>query len=148
MCWKEGSRLGWRVRMASRRWMCWVTLGMAEPVDSRGGEGDRPCRGQIQEHIVYNYRNQDLQLWRSTKHDSTRDSVLQPTLSSLSASLSITSIRFKTAKTALKALVHDSSASVLLGLAVEPPLTLPTSPRADMPILAESLIECPAILSF
>jgi hypothetical protein len=67
---------------------------------------------------------------------------------SRSASLSITRIRFNTAKTALNALVHDSSASVLLGPELEPPpLTLPTSPIDDMPMLAESLIECPAILS-
>lgn len=60
----------------------------------------------------------------------------------------MTSIRFNTAKTALKARVHDSSASVLLGPEPDPPpLTLPTSPIDDMPMLAESLIECPAILS-
>lgn len=62
-----------------------------------------------------------------------------------SISLSIMRIRLRTANTARKAFVQDSSASVLCMTLV--PGTVPTIPNDDMPMLADNLIGCPAILS-
>lgn len=127
--------------------MCWETSAETGRRDQAVGMDDRPCKGESHKSIiVYNL----ISIYNRDMHPAAPLDcfLLQATLSSLSASLSITNIRFRTANTARSALVHDSSASVLLGLAADPPLTLPTSPRADMPMLAESLIECLAILSF
>lgn len=62
-----------------------------------------------------------------------------------SISLSTMRIRLRTANTARKAFVQDSSASVLCMTLV--PGTVPTIPNDDMPMLADNLIGCPAILS-
>jgi hypothetical protein len=77
----------------------------------------------------------DLMLFIIGRYDSTEWSI----------SLSTMRIRLRTANTARKAFVQDSSASVLCMTLV--PGTVPTIPNDDMPMLADNLIGCPAILS-